>query len=150
MNNPAPNKARVLRRSRGKLQPATKPIVLEYSKKEKATEDSETKRKPKYSKNLESLQILEEDLLRISQKAAKAFSKGIDTYQQERERSAEEKTDGAIEDFVHNSAKAMSVSMKEASDIPVDVAEAVNKESYRKRLRQSLRDVSKAIDFWSL
>jgi hypothetical protein len=150
MTNPAPSKARVLRRSRGKLHPETKPIVLEYHKKEKKNEDSETKRKPKYSKNLENIQTLEEDLLRISQKAAKAFSKGIDTYQQEREKSAQEKTDGAVEDFVHNSAKAMSVSMKEVSDIPIDIAEAVDKESYRKRLRQSLRDVSKAIDFWSL
>jgi len=149
MSDPQTNKARVMRRSHGKLQPQTKPIVLEY-KKEKQTKDDETERKPKYSKGLEDLQVLEADLLRISQKAAKAFSKGIDTYQQEREKSAEEKTDGAIEDFLHNSAKAMSVSMKEASDIPIDIAEAVNKESYRKRLRKSLRDASKAIDFWKL
>lgn len=149
MSDPATNKARVLRRSYGKLQPQTKPIVLEY-RKEAPISESETKPKRKYSKGLEDLQVLEEDLLRISQKAARAFSKGIDTYQQEREKSAEEKTDGAIEDFLHNSAKAMSVSMKEASDIPIDIAEAVGKESNRKRLRKSLRDISKAIDFWKL
>lgn len=149
MSSPTTDKARVLRRSHGKLQPQTKPIVLEY-KKEKNSNTGETRPKRKYSKGLEDLQVLEEDLLRISQKAAKAFSKGIDTYQQEREKSADEKTDGAIEDFLHNSAKAMSVSMKEASDIPIDIAEAVGKESNRKRLRKSLREISKAIDFWKL
>jgi hypothetical protein len=145
-------KVRVLRRSSGGVQPEVKPIVLEYKKdkEEKDSEDSGVKGKVKYSKGLEDIQTFESDVLRLSQKAAKAFSKGIDTYQQEREKSAEEKTDGAIEDFVHNSAKAMSVSLKEASDIPVDIAESVNTASYRKRLRQSLREASKAIDFWRL
>ena len=130
-----------------------KPIVLEYKrdKDEKKSSTGESTSKVKYSKGLEDIQTMESDILRVSQKAAKAFSKGIDTYQAEREKSAEEKTDGAIEDFVHNSAKAMSASLKEASDIPVDIAESLNKDTtYRKRLRRALRDASKAIDFWRL
>ena len=93
---------------------------------------------------------MEADVLRVSQRAAKAFSKGIDTYQSERQKSAEEKTDGAVEDFVHNSAKAMSVLLKEASDIPMDIAESINTDTYRKRLRESLRNASKMIDFWRI
>lgn len=93
---------------------------------------------------------MESDILRVSQKAAKAFSKGIDTYQAEREKSAEEKTDGAIEDFMHNSAKAMSASLKEASDIPVDIADLISSDANRKRLRRTLREASKSLDFWRI
>lgn len=143
-------KVRVLRRTGSGLKPDVKPIVLEYKrdKEEKTTKDK--KSKAKYSKGLEDIQNLESDVLRVSQKAAKALYKGIDTYQTEREKSAEEKTDGAIEDFVHNSAKAMSASLKEASDIPVDIAESISTDSYRKQLRKALKETSKAISFWRL
>ncbi len=124
-----------------------KPIILEYQPKE-AKKDS--KSKVKYSKRLEDVQTMESDILRVSQKAAKAFSKGIDTYQAEREKSAEEKTDGAIEDFMHNSAKAMSASLKEASDIPVDIADSISSDANRKRLRRTLREASKSLDFWRI
>lgn len=147
-------KVKVLRRTSSGLKPEVKPIVLEYKReKEEKTSGTEGDSKPgaKYSKGLEDIQTLEGDILRVSQKAAKAFSKGIDTYQAEREKSAEEKTDGAIEDFVHNSAKAMSASMKEASDIPVDIAESLSREtSARKQLRKALKETSKAIGFWRL
>lgn len=146
-------KARVLRRSGGKLEAdvKVKPIVLEY-KRADDDDDVETvkKGKARYSKGLEDIQTMEADVLRVSQRAAKAFSKGIDTYQTERQKSAEEKTDGAIEDFVHNSAKAMSTSLKEASDIPMDIAESIDTASYHKRLRQSLKDASKIINFWRI
>ncbi len=150
MSDSDTKKARLLHRTSGGLKPEVKPIVLEY-KKEKKSEDGETNGQAKYSKGLKDIQTLEGDVLRVSQKAAKAFSKGIDTYQEERQKSAEEKTDGAIEDFIHNSAKAMSASLKEASDIPVDIADSItNTGSYRKRLRQNLRDVSEVIGFWRL
>lgn len=126
-----------------------KPIILEFKRKDEK-KDSETKGKAKYSKRLEDIQTMEADVLRVSQKAAKAFSKGIDTYQAEREKSAEEKTDGAIEDFMHNSAKAMSASLKEASDIPVDIADSISSDANRKRLRKTLREASKSLDFWRI
>jgi hypothetical protein len=143
------NKVRVVRRSSGDVKPEIKPIVLEY-KKRKKTEDNGNEGKEKYSKGLGDIQRLEEDVLRVSQKAAKALSKSIDTYESERQKSAKEKTDGAVEDFVHNSAKAASTYMKEASDIPIDIAETVNTDSYRKRLRKSLQQVSEAIGLWRL
>jgi hypothetical protein len=139
------NKVRVLRRSRGKLQSEVQPIVLEYKERKKkrgAGADEETE---KYSEGLEDVQRLEGDMVRVAQRASRALSKGIDTYENERKRSAKEKTDGAVEDFVHNSAKATSAFMKEASEIPIDLAESVNTKSYRKRLRESLRRTSKMI-----
>jgi hypothetical protein len=139
-------KPRVLRRTGGKLQAEMKPIVLEYKgRKKKIKPKVEENGQAKYSEGLEDVQVLEGNMLRVAQRAAKAVSKGIDTYEQERQRSAKEKTDGAIEDFFNNSAKATSAYLKEASEIPIDMVEAINTESYRKRLRKNLRRTSKLI-----
>lgn len=139
-------KPRLLRRIHGKLQSDMKPIVLEYKGRKKKKSDAKAEEsQEKYSEGLEDIQVLEGDVIRIAQRAAKAASKGIDTYEHERQRSAKEKTDGAIEDFFNNSAKATSAYLKEASEIPVDLAESLNTESYRKRLRKNLRRSSKLI-----
>jgi len=135
-----------LRRTGGKLQAEMKPIILEYKgRKKKSKPQVEENGQAKYSEGLEDVQVLEGNMLRVAQRAAKAASKGIDTYEQERQRSAKEKTDGAIEDFFNNSAKATSAYLKEASEIPIDMVEAINTESYRKRLRKNLRRTSKLI-----
>ena len=137
-------KVKVLRRSRGKLEAEIKPIVLEYRKrrKQKAADEDEQEQ---YSEGLEDIQQLEGNIMRLAKRSARVVSKGLDTYDQERQKSAKEKKDGAIEDFVHNTAKAASVSMKEASEIPMDIVESVNTKNYRKRLRASLRRTSKII-----
>lgn len=139
------DKPRVLRRIRGKLQSDMKPIVLEYKGRKKKSEAKTDESQEKYSDGLEDIQVLEGDMIRVAQRAARAASKGIDTYEHERQRSAKEKTDGAIEDFFNNSAKATSAYLKEASEIPVDLVESINTESYRKRLRKNLRRSSKLI-----
>ncbi|MBI3153475.1 MAG: hypothetical protein HYZ21_15185 [Chloroflexi bacterium] len=138
-------KVLLLNRSRGKLQTSLQPIVLDYKERKKKKKTDEGDEKEQYSEGLEDIQRLEGDAMRIAQRSARALSKGLDTYEQERKRSAKEKKDGAIEDFVHNSAKATSVYMKEASEIPVDIAESLNTSSYQKRLRDNLRQVSKVI-----
>lgn len=138
-------KVTVLRRAGGKLQADLRPIVLDYkerSKKKKSAEEGETEQ---YSEGLEDVQRLEGSAVRLAQKSARALSKSLDTYEQERKRSAKEKKDGAIEDFVHNSAKAASVYMKEASEIPLDIADSLDTTSYRKRLRETLRQASRMI-----
>ena len=137
-------KVKVLRRTRGKLEAEVQPIVLEYRKRrtKKVADDDETE---KYSEGLEDIQRLEGDVMRVARRSARVVSKGLDTYEQERQKSAKEKKDGAIEDFVHNTAKAASVSMKEASEIPMDIVESLNMRTYRKRLRASLRRASKVI-----
>jgi hypothetical protein len=145
MSESKSNKPRVLRRVRGRLQDEMKPIVLEYQGRKKKSSTTTDENEEKYSDGLKDIQVLEGDLIRVAQRAAKAASKGIDTYEHERQRSAKEKTDGAIEDFFNNSAKATSAYLKEASEIPVDLVESINTESYRKRLRKNLRRSSKLI-----
>ena len=144
------NQVRLIRRSRGQNQPELQPIVLEYKKRKKKSKDDGEESKAKYTRGLEDIQSLEGDVVRVAQRATKALSKGVDTYENERQQSSKEKTDGAIEDFFQNSAKAASAFMKEASDIPVDVAESLNKKSYRRRLRRGLRRASKIIRMWRI
>src|SRR5690349_7366662 len=100
-------KVLVLRRSSGKLQPALQPIVLEYKERKKKTRAAGENTEPKYSDGLEDVQRTEGDVMRVAQRSARALSKSLDIYEQERKRSAKEKRDGAIEDFPHNSAKAV-------------------------------------------
>jgi len=136
-------KPRMLRRTGGKLQSEMKPIVFEYTGRKKKSKPKAEEGQAMYSEGLEDVQVLEGNMVHIAQRAAKAASKGLDTYEQERQRSAKEKTDGAIEDFFNNSAKATSAYLKEVSDIPVDVVESLNTESYRKRMRRNLRRASR-------
>ena len=151
MSESKSDKPRVLHRTGGKLQAEMKPIVLEYKgRKKKSKPKAEDNGQAKYSEGLEDVQVLEGNMLRVAQQAAKAASKGVDTYEQERQRSAKEKTDGAIEDFFNNSAKATSAYLKEASEIPIDMVEAINTESYRKRLRKNLRRTSKLIGLFRI
>jgi hypothetical protein len=145
MSESKSDKPRVLRRTGGKLQAEVEPIILEYKGRKKKRKPKPEDGQEQYTEGLDDVQVLEGNMVRIAQRAARAASKGLDTYEQERQRSAKEKTDGAIEDFFNNSAKAVSVSMKEASDIPVDIVESINTESYRKRLRKNLRRTSKLI-----
>jgi hypothetical protein len=132
----------VLQRTRGGLQSEIRPILIEYKKRRKKKRRDTDDDDERYSEGLEDVQRLERNLTRVAKRSARVFSKGIDTYEKERNRSAKEKKDGAIEDFIDNSAKAASVSMKVASEIPVDIAEAVGDRTYGKRTRKSLRRVS--------
>ena len=130
--------------------PVLKPIVLDYKKWKKKGKTETKNRKPKYSKGLKDIQRLEGDSVHVAQTAARALSKSLDVYNQERQQSAKKKTDGAIEDLIHNSAKASSTYLKEASDIPVDLADAVSRLSFGKNLRKGLRRASKRILIWPI
>jgi hypothetical protein len=140
----------VLGPSGDELLPVRKPIVLDYKKWKKKGKTKAEDSKPKYSKGLKDIQRLEGDSVHVAQTAARALSKSIDVYNQERQQSAKKKTDGALEDLIHNSAKATSTYLKEASDIPVDLADAVSRLSFGKNLRKGLRRASKRILIWPI
>ncbi len=140
------SKPRVYRRKHGHLEPGLRPIVVEL--KPRREKQAKTTRQPKaemYSQGLADIQQAEADLLRVMRRATRAIAHGVDTYEQERAKSAQMKIDGAIVDFPHNSAKALSETLKEASDIPVDLADAITTQNYRRRLHRNLRNISKAL-----
>jgi len=131
--------------SHGTLQSEAQPIVLEYKKRKKKKRTLEDEKEIRYSKDLKDVQKLEGNILRITKRSTHALSKGIDTYERERDNSAKEKKDGAVEDFVDNSAKAANTYMKEVSEIPMDIAETFGEKSYRKQTRKNLRRALKAL-----
>jgi hypothetical protein len=146
-----PIKPRVFRRTRGQLQPGLRPIVLEFVRVDESDDtEQDRERGEEYSEGLADIQQAEADLVRVARRATQAVAKGIDTYDQERRTSAQSKKDGAVEDFPHNSAKAMSAALKEASELPLDVADAITTKNYRKRLRHGLRRVSRSLRLYRL
>ena len=153
MSDDEKTNVRILDRSGSQPGSALEPIVLKFKKSKKKKEEEpvvEDKREEKYSRGLKYIQRLDGNVVHIAQKATKALSKGMDVYDREREKSAREKTDGAIEDFINNAAKAGSAYLKEAADIPVDLAEAISPVSYRKKLRKNLLRASRFIRLWRI
>ena len=132
------------------VQPEMRPIFINYKKQKKKHFDRQAEKKAKYTTGLKDIQLLEADVMRVAQKATSALSKSINTYEEERQKSARAKTDGAVEDFFYNSAKAASKYFKEASDLPLDLMASVNRTSYRKRMRKNLRRASRAMRMWRL
>lgn len=117
-----------------------KPIVLKLNKKKK--------RKIRYSKGLEEIQRMEGHLTRSAQRIARATEKGITSYRKLSIKSAKKKKDGAIRDFIPNSGIAMSRSMREASQLPFDIAQAMDTPQNRKRLKRQLRGISRSLRSW--
>ena len=118
---------------------AGKPIVLKLKKRKK-------KKKKRYSsRTLGDIQRTEERLSRISDRMAKSVSEGTKEYRRARRRSSKKRKDGAIIDFVPNMGEALSASLSEASELPIDLAEAVNTRTTRRQLRRQLRASSNVL-----
>ena len=117
-----------------------KPIVLTLKKKKR--------RKRRYSKGLEEIQEMERHLTRSTQRMVRATEKGISSYRKLSLKSAKKKKDGAIRDFIPNSGIAMSHSLREASSLPYDIAQAIDTPQNRKRLRRQLRGISRSLRTW--
>jgi DNA topoisomerase VI subunit B len=129
----------------GSLRESGRPLVLDYKSKKK-----KKKKKGRYSDGLEDVQEFEAGISRAVRQAARAVAKGTDRYEKARKKSARQKKDGAIRDFIPNMGEALSESLREASDIPAEVADALNTKSTRRRVRRRIRDVSDALDVWRL
>ena len=138
MNQVKKNKQSTLHLYRGGLQSEIQPIVVQY----KAGKRKKKTLKAQKGTGEEDFQRIEGNLLRITKRSANALSKGLGTYEKARNFSIKEKTDSAFEDFVDDSAKAVSTYMKEVSEIPIDIAESLRMKPYRKRIRKNMRRAS--------
>lgn len=118
------------------------PIVLDLKKKKKK------KSKRRYSKGLEEVQEVERHLTRSMHRLARATEQGMADYRKRRAKSAEEKKDGAIKDFIPNSGAALSRTLKEISPLPDDLAKAMDTKRNRRRLRRQLRALSRTLARW--
>jgi hypothetical protein len=135
------NKQSTLHLYRGRLQSEVQPIVVQY----KAGKKKKKTLKAQKGTGEEDFQRIEGNLLRITKRSTNALSKGLGAYEKARNLSIKEKTESAFEEFVDDSAKAASISMKEVSEIPMDIAESLHIKPYQKRIRKNLRRASKII-----
>jgi hypothetical protein len=117
--------------------PSPEPIVVNLKQKKK--------RKRRYSRGLEEIQQMEPHLTRSTHRMSKAIEKGIATYRKRRKVSARKMKDGAIINFIPDSAWAMSRALEEASPIPYDIARAMTTKRSRKRIRRQVRMVSRTV-----
>jgi len=121
-----------------------KPIVLTLKKKKSK------KKRRRYSRGFAEAQRIERHLTRSTHRMARSVEQGISTYRKRTSRSARNKRDGAIRDFIPNSGLAMSRAMKEVSPIPYDLARAMNTPDTRRFLRNQLRSVSRTLRRWRI
>lgn len=84
------------------------------------------KGKKKYSNSMaRSFQELEAGLTKSSRRVAKAVREGLDAYQEERDKSAEAKKDGALRDILRNQSKALRAGLPIAAEAPSDLVDAI-------------------------
>lgn len=121
------------------------PIVLELKSKSKKKKKKKKGAAKWYSAGLKEVQRTERHLVRASHRMAKAVEKGLGSYRKSSLASARKKKDGALRDFVPNSAEAMSKALREASGVPSDLAKAVNSKKAQKLMRRQLKSISRRL-----
>lgn len=109
--------------------PAAGAVVGEKAKKRKTT------------RGLRDLQKMTRRLTKTAHRATRAVEKGIATYRERSEVSAEEKRDGALRDLPKNAAEGLSVTIRKASRLPVDLVDAVDVPTTRRLVRFGTRIV---------
>lgn len=112
----------------------TKPIVIDTKKK---------KKKKKYTKGLKDLQVSARRTSAVSSDVARSVAKGIKAYQNASKKSAGKKRDGALRDMGRNVAKGLSKSLRAASDVPSDLAKAMDTRGMRRSRRRQTKTLAR-------
>jgi hypothetical protein len=115
----------------------SKPIVLSLKKKKK--------RKKRYSKGLGEFQRQERHFMRATHRLVRATEKGISSYRKLSLKSAQNKRDGALRDFIPNSGLAMTRALRVASPLPNDIARSMNTKLIRRELKRQIRTLRRVL-----
>ena len=83
------------------------------------------KKKKKYSSGTRDAQKLERAFGRAAGRIARAVSVGIETYNQESDRSARKRKDGAVRDALVNASMGLGDAMQELSRAPRELANGI-------------------------
>ena len=124
--------------------PVDRPVVLEYKPGKKKA------KKQGYSKQFRDLQVSEGKMAKASEKLARAVAKGAAAYNDARKHSAGKKRDGAMREMGPNLAVGLSESLREASSLPLDVADALNTKTARQMMRTQYKLLRNGLRFWRL
>ena len=119
----------------------TKAYVLKESDNAQVLVLKENKKKkgPRYSKNKRLSQELGGAVLSAVRRVTKGVDKGLDTYIEARENSAEKKKDGAVKDRFRNVAKAARTFSSHASEAPAEFLEHVADMKLGKRISRRVK-----------
>lgn len=97
------------------------------------------KKKRKTTRGLRDVQTVARRMTKTGHRLARAVEQGIATYRERSEASAEEKRDGALRDLPRNAAEGVSVTLRKASRLPVDLVDAVDVPTTRRLVRFGTR-----------
>jgi hypothetical protein len=103
----------------------------------------EKKKKRRYSSNAKPVQQFERRISKSAHRISKAVEKGIQTYLDKRDRSLENRRDGALIESYVNIASGISKGIEDASPSINDLARAINS----KRTRRVIRGIIRAVPF---
>src|SRR5262252_8744946 len=79
------------------------------------------KKKKKYSnKNLRRASKVDRNLSKATRRMAKAIARGIENWEENRDKAARKRKDGAFVKAVENSAQAVGTFLREVSYVPED------------------------------
>jgi hypothetical protein len=122
-------------------KPNQEPIVTS------ASEDDEEGKKTKRTRGLRTIQCAENRLTKAGRTLAEALEEGLNTYREERKKSAEKKRDGALVDFVDNFAAGFAEAQKEAAPASEDIITAFSTKRTKKQFRRAVRTLSSFFPF---
>lgn len=117
--------------------PPYHPIVIDLSKNKQKGK--------KYSKALKDTQRGERKLTKNMHKMVKAAEKGMQTYTERRDKSADKKEDGALRDFIPNAGYAITETLEELGDMPYEMLRLMSSKKARRALSRPLRTITKSI-----
>ncbi len=97
--------------------------------------DKRKKKKRRTSSGLGDAERFGHHATRASSRLARAISKGFRRYERERDRSARNRRDGALRDFVENASLGLGATLRAAADVPYELARGTNSRGVRRQTR---------------
>jgi hypothetical protein len=98
-------------------------------------DEKKTKKKRKYSKGIQSIQMSEVALTRGANRLASAVADGLREYRLSRDKSSLKKRDGMIIDYVPNVGRGISKGIRRASSVSYDLSKAINHREFQNAMR---------------
>ena len=97
------------------------------------------KKKRKYSRGLQDIQVAERGVTKATVRVARAMARGLTTYRKRSRKSALKRRDGAMRDFWPNAAAGLSTTLRGISVVPVDLATTLYTKRARRRARRQMK-----------
>ena len=91
------------------------------------------------SRTSRRLEDIERRVSKALRRLTKAVNRGMSEYQDQRDKSASRRRDGALVDFYDNVSRGVSRAISQSSPVIVDVSKAFNTKRNRRRIRKGLR-----------